>query len=67
MFISEFAYLIPVVAAFIGLFVLGAITVLGTYAKRCESCGKEFVGETDLLVHEKTCSHKDVASISRAA
>ncbi len=64
---SAFAYLLPVVAAFIGLFVLGAFTVIGNYTRRCEGCGTEFIGETDLLVHQKTCSHKDVASISRAA
>lgn len=65
--IAAFAYLLPVVAAFIALFVMGMITAIGSIAEKCDGCGKEYVGNNDLLVHQKTCSHKDVASISKAA
>lgn len=63
----EFAYLIPAVAALFGLFILGMVTVIGSITKRCESCGKEFIGDSDLLNHKKVCSHSDTVKISRAA
>lgn len=61
---AEFAYLLPIVAVFIAFLTFGAVTAVGIHARKCDGCGQKFIGETDLLVHKKTCIHRDVAVIS---
>ena len=68
---TGFAYLLPILAVFIGFAVFGMMAALASNNRKCESCGKVFFGETDLLVHKKVCSHreakKDVVKLPRAA
>lgn len=64
MFASELAYLLPIIAVFIAFLTFGVVAAVGVNSRKCDGCGQKFIGETDLLVHKKTCIHRDVAVIS---